>query len=76
MGGERVGALLSLSGIGREVGWALIDFFCLRGWALIRINTVHKRRRNFLSLSVNLDMVLRNSSLGDPPAFDKVSDLE
>ena len=58
MGGVGVGALLSLSGIGREVGWGgllfggrLLTFSAfrmgaysrwalIRGWALIRINTV------------------------------------
>ena len=32
LGGVGVGALLSLSGIGREVGWG---WALLRGWALI-----------------------------------------
>ena len=62
LGGVGVGALLSLSGIGKEVGWGgrffeagrLLTFSAfrlgaysrwalIRGWALIRINTVNCR---------------------------------
>ena len=62
VGGVGVGALLSLSGIGREVGWGgrlfeaerLLTFSAfrmgaysrwalIRGWALIRINTVTEK---------------------------------
>ena len=55
MDGLGLGALLSLSGIGREVRWGgrLLSFSAfrmgadsrwtpIRGWALIRINTVDK----------------------------------
>ena len=61
--GWGVGALLSLSGIGREVGWGRLLFEAerlltfsafrigaysrwalIRGWALIRINTVLFKR--------------------------------
>ena len=66
-----MGALLSLSGIGREVGWGgllfeagrLLTFSAfrmgvysrwalIRGWALIRINTVDRLKIVFL-LSVS-----------------------
>ena len=49
-------AYLSLSGSGREVGWALIRGWALmRGWALIRINTVfHCGKRGFHLVSICL----------------------
>ena len=69
VGGVGVGALLSLSGIGREVGWGgrlfeagrLLAFSVfrmgaysmwalIRGWALIRINTVFEGF-NFFSMA-------------------------
>ena len=69
MDGVGVGALLSLSWIGREVGWSgrlfeagrLLTFSAfrmrayskwalIRGWALIRINTVY-----YYSVCTNLD---------------------
>ena len=65
MRGVGVGALLSLSGIGREVGWAgrLLTFSAFRmgvylrwalngGWALIRISTVFNNIDPFICKSV------------------------